>query len=241
MLARGKFGTAVVAGLCMLVIPALAMGAWWDPCGICSKKTKCDPCVETTSACIERTSDRCVERTASTCGPCVERTADCGPCETKCETKCRQANADIERLRAVNPKCTTDLCVTYQVDVDYVCADDYDLLVQIKCKDNDSIIYEKIVTLADPYEIDHNGRKYRGTFADTLPQTLADRSDFYVEGNVIPKGIAANGVTTATSLDREREPIRKADNDHGYATVLYTTADVMYTPVRWIVPSSSRY
>ena len=205
----------------MLFLPGLA----WANCGSCGEKKACGE-----SPCAKRTA--CAE--AAPCAPVA-----CAPCQTKCETKCPPAvKADIERLRAINPKCSTQLCVAYQVDLENACADDYDLLVQVKCKKNGSIMFERVVALDNPYNTHGHHRRYRASFQDDLAQTLGDRDDFYIEGNVIPRGSAENGALTARSIDREREPIHKSAGDHGYATALYTTAGYMYTPVRWITTGS---
>ncbi|HXK85316.1 MAG TPA: hypothetical protein PLS82_04700 [Phycisphaerae bacterium] len=178
------------------------------------------------------------------CAPCAAE-APCKPRRTRnicnlcgllspkdkcdaCAVKCCKTKADIERLHASNPKCTTDLCVRYKVEVDCP-TKEYDLIVQIKCEDQ--IIYERVVALENG-QCDKGGRQleFYGEFTDCLPQMITSRRGIRVEGNVVARG-------TTISLDRERERLHRSSTGHGLATPLYAAGDVMYTPVRWMTGS----
>ena len=217
---RGIVSASIMAMLATLVSPALA------DCGKChEKKAACgSPCEAKASPCEAKVKPCKVK--ASPCeAKCKTKATACGGCETKC--KAPKAHADIERLKVVKAECSDQLCVSYEADIERQCGD-YDLIIQVKDKCH-RILYERVVALDAPYRSSDQGTEnhYRGTFSDTLAQGADSAGGLYVEGNVVSRG-------TRTSIDREREIVRHSDKDHGYATVLYRTADVAYMPVGYI-------
>jgi hypothetical protein len=224
---RGLVYTSVVAVMVAFLPNAMAGS------GKCGESPCGSPCAAKASPCAA---------TASPCSPCKVAKNPCEPkCKTvsgpcgECQTKCKmpKVDADIERLKAVVPECSQQLCVEYQVDIENMCGP-YDLIIQVK--NCDRIVYEKVVELENPYRVGDQGTEnhYRGSFTDTLPEVFRHNSKFIVEGNVVPRG-------TRQSVDRERELVRKHDKDHGYATALYAAGDVLFTPVGWVTaPFSPR-
>src|SRR5690606_8988116 len=129
-----------------------------------------DPCAQKISG--TPCGDPCAKPVKNPCEPkCKTKSGPCGECVTEC--KMPKVDADIERLKVVNPKCTRDLCVEWQVDIENMCGP-YDLIIQIK-DDCDAIVYERVIALDSPYRTRRQGTKnyYRGSYTDQLPEGLA--------------------------------------------------------------------
>lgn len=213
--------------LAWVAAPALAGDC--SPCK--AKKTACgSPCAErTVSPCAEKKCESKCEAKNPCAAKCKTKVGKCGECKTVCKTP--KVDADIEKLKVVKAECSRDLCVTYQVDIENMCGP-YDLIIQVK-DDCNRIVYERVVALEAPFRTGDNGTEnhYRGTFADQLAEGLAETGKLRAEGNVVARG-------TRTSIDREREWVRTSDDDHGYATAFYRTADIAYRPMAMIIPAN---
>jgi hypothetical protein len=200
MLKVRTLGVAL-GGLAMMMLPAMASA----DCGACGQKATCGQ----KTACGSPCQPAC--KPANTCKPAkcktVCKTDPCDPCKKTMVTVCEKPGADIEALKAINPKCSTDLCIGYQVDVQRTC-DEFDLLVQVKhCK---NVVYQKLIHLDTPYRTDKDGdRHFHGSLSDQLSEVIsADRGTLQVVGYVIPR--SANG-DIAARLDRERESVHESN------------------------------
>ncbi|GMU20209.1 MAG: hypothetical protein AMXMBFR13_03080 [Phycisphaerae bacterium] len=207
-----------------------------NPCGQANPCGKANPCAK---------SSPCGEIKGNPSAP-----AACGPCEVKCETKCpkrKAVDADIERLRVINPECTTELCVDYKVEIEHSCpGEEFDMLLQVTC--GDAVIYERLIPLNNGMPDGNDDElEFHGSFTDSLAQVYNDGSQslrakafVYPRAGTILSGSPAGDVwsdsmnTPGKALDRETDRVRDDADDHGFATPLYTAGRVLYTPVGWV-------
>ena len=138
---------------------------------------------------------------------------DCGGCKEKvsCEKPCKpckvpKVDADIEKLKVTRGKCSNDICIEYQADIDHPGCTQYDLVIQLKDKCG-KVVWETVVQLDEAYKVDHKHCQhfhYKGTFAGKLPESCCEQlGKLKAEGNIVARG-------TNCSSDRERERVHSS-------------------------------
>lgn len=117
--------------------------------------------------------------------------------------KCSKQEAEIDRLRAVNPWGTPDIFVEYKVEIEHPCPEQtFDLVLQIRHREN--VLMEVVVPLDQPTEVDDDEIEFKGGFEGQFGVVvLEDRSHLRIEGRLVER---ASGQT----MDRDSERVKDA-------------------------------
>jgi hypothetical protein len=98
---------------------------------------------------------------------------------------------DIENLDACLPRCSDQLTVSYDVDVDHAPAGQFDLVVDVF--NNGERIHQFTIPLDSPHSTGHHELEFKSKVTETLPMVVTENCKLRVEGNIIPR----NGVGLA--------------------------------------------